>query len=373
MRRPTIVYAYPHTKWADYPGRQIELTKAMSEYARLVFLEINPSNGWSIQPRAGLVLDGVEIVHNAMRLRTSRFGRGNAVRLAAAFDGRWLQSVLRSMGVDDGYIYWVASNDLRLLRGMHLNRLVYDCIDPCFDDSMRQKFDYQEAKLASQAKVVICTAELLAERMLMHNPVVHLIPNAAPIGAVLQPSDVEVPEVLCGRGPVAGYLGTIDARFDFDLILRSAISMPEMTFCIAGRINREHEDDMAQIRALPNVVVTGPVSRADGERLVAYFDVGLIPFKCGEVCDAINPVKMYMYLKSGIPVVASDIRECRGRKPLVSTARTVSEFVGCLRDALIEVPEIAFRRRVYAEEQTWSNRASEVMHLLEKSNLLDAC
>ncbi len=42
-----------------------------------------------------------------------------------------------------------------------------------------------------------------------------------------------------------------------------------------------------------------------------YFEVRIIPFEVRGVTRAANPIKMYEYLASGLPVVATDLPEVK--------------------------------------------------------------
>src|SRR5690606_1310499 len=128
-------------------------------------------------------------------------------------------------------------------------------------------------------------------------------------------------QALVGRDvPVVGYMGTFDSRVDMALLLSAAEALPGLTFALPGRVNGDCEAVAGELRALPNVVMPGPVDFEEGESYAANFDVGLIPFRPGRIGDAINPVKMWMYLARGTPVVGTDTAEMRRHRPYVEVA-----------------------------------------------------
>src|SRR5439155_6779412 len=109
--------------------------------------------------------------------------------------------------------------------------------------------------------------------------------------------------------------------------------LPQYTFALVGRVNWDQEDRVRPLRSLPNVILPGAVSVEEGRTYTAAFDVGLIPFLPGTVGDAINPVKMYMYLVAGKPVVTTWIRECRRHAPYVAAAQTHEQFAAAIQAA----------------------------------------
>lgn len=367
----TIVYAYTGAGWSDYPGRQYMLTRALARHCRVVFLELGGHTDrrrvrpWHSEPEPGIT-----VIHNAMRLRFSRMGK-IAPALAASIDGAWIRSVLRQIGVRE-YVYWVSANDPRLVPGMDTSRLVYDCIDPCFDPASQSAFDRSEREMASAAKLILATAETLVERMRAWHSDVRLLPNGAPDHPI-EPSTVSVPARLAGvDGPVVGFMGTIDWRFDSSAVRSLAEGCPDVTVCLVGRVNQEQSEAVSGLQRLPNVVVTGPVSSMEGDAYMARFDVGFIPFTPSAMNDAINPCKLYMHLATGVPVVSTSIRECSRHEPWVIAASGTRSLVQCVRQALAEESHLRDGRRRFASVNRWSDRAMEAYNILQSVGLLEA-
>ena len=86
--------------------------------------------------------------------------------------------------------------------------------------------------------------------------------------------------------------------------------------------------------------------------------------------DAINPVKMYMYLMAGLSVVATAIEECR-QNVFVRTADTSAEFTRLLQEAVGETPAADRGDRIeFALRNTWEVRAEEAIVLLRQNGML---
>ena len=118
------------------------------------------------------------------------------------------------------------------------------------------------------------------------------------------------------------------------------------------------------------VVVPGNVSMDEGRTYVAAFDVGLIPFLPGHIGDAINPVKIYMYLMAGKPVVSTWVRECRHHVPLVYAAKDTIEFISAIRKAAGENDAAHIDERIeFALQNTWEKRAQTALSHLKANGL----
>ena len=370
-----IVYLYPGARWADGAGRQHLLCEALSAHGPVVFLATAAPGRSPFdvkRPRAESVSPTITVIHHAMSFRTNRWWKRLAP-LAASLDGRLIGRLLKKRGFDD-YIFWLSVPGPEWMAGMRRDRMVYDCIDPSFTTGDQTTFDAREYAVAREARLVLCTSQTLLERLQRVHPEAHLLNNAASpeLYEAGQAGTQDLPAPLAGRPrPVVGYVGTLDSRIDVETVAAGAKALPDYTFCLAGRVNADQEPRLTELRALPNVVLPGEVPPEEGARYNRAFDVGIIPFEPGYASDALNPVKMYMYLMRGLPVVSTWIRECRLLEPLVRATRTPEEFAAALRQACEEPDTEAARARVaFAQENTWSDRARRAVALLRSTGLL---
>jgi glycosyltransferase involved in cell wall biosynthesis len=370
--RLPIVYAYP-CRWDMTPARQRHLMEAMSKHTRVFFLNepVYRRRLHIPSPSVEHVSDTLTIIHNAMSIRFSRIGR-RLGRAAAIADSMRLHAVLRRLGVAE-YIYWLAIASPELTWGMNLDRLIYDCIDPCFDPAEQATIDRREFSMARRAKLVFCTAQSLLERLGAANSNSHLLPNACSASdyAPEALAKFDRPTPLKDRpGPIVGYMGTFDGRVDLQALEFAAQQLPDCTFALVGRVNGDQEQRVRPLRALANVVMPGSVSVEEGRAYVAAFDVGLVPFLPGPIGDGINPVKMWMYLLAGKPVVSTWIRECVHHAPMVRATRSPPEFVAAIRAALArESIADSAERTKFALRNTWADRAANAVAMMESIGL----
>lgn len=369
-----IVYLYPEAPLEENTSRQGFLTKALSRHTPVIYLHTTKHTRGITEikrPYARQVHPNLTVIENTMSLRTNRWWK-RLGPLAAALDAAMLHRVLKKQGITD-YVFWLSVPGPEWMAGMRLDRMVYDCIDPCFIPEDQANFDAKEYRVAAQAKLVVCTAQTLLERMQKVHKNVHSLNNAASLETyeAENTGDLSLPDLLKGRPrPIIGYMGTTDWRVDCETMTAAAKALPEYTFCIAGRVNQDQEHRVTELRKLPNVVMPGSVSPEAGAAFNKAFDVGMIPYLPGYVGNAINPVKMYMYLLTGKPVVSTWITECRLNMPLVSATQTPEEFVAAIRAAANEPDGSATEARVaFARQNTWADRARQAMELMRNSGL----
>ncbi len=368
-----IVYHGQGIRWSDWSaGRHLSLMKAIARRHPVVILDAPDLAGGPMRRRRPWiepVHENLTVVRNAFGWRAAKIGR-RLEPLSAYIDAAWTRSALRRLGVRE-YVLWMGSPAPQRTRWMDVRRLVYDCLDPCFDPRFQDDFDARERWLASHARLVFASAELLVERMAGFGARVEHVPNGTG-EQFLDAPRLPVPPPLRQRPrPVVGYMGTLDGRFDFAAVETAARALPRMTFCLVGRLNGDQADRSAGLQSLPNVHFAGAAS---GDLAIAYnqsFDVGLIPFCVDDpLNDALDPVKLYMYFAAGTPVVAAATRECRRRDALVHIAADPTRWAPAIRDAA-NSPEASRARRIdYARQNTWSIRAESVLRNLAVNGLL---
>ena len=354
-------------KW---PSRN-QLMLALAEHTPVILLEYPRFSRQLIEivkPKTEQIDKNLFIMRNAFGLRYQKLGKRMGA-IAAALDGKWFHQALAQIGIQE-YIYWLEVNDQRMLWGIPDERMIYDCMDPNFFPETQIAFDQTEAIIGRRAKLVFCSAHTLYAKMSKINPNCYLLPNATSIDTIeaVKTGNYTVPEPLKDRKrPYIGYLGTVDWRFAPQYIYEAAKRLPEYTFVLVGRVN--DPSYVKDLVALPNVVITGQVSYEEGHAYNLAFDVGLIPFTPGPMNDAINSVKMFMYLAAGKPVVSTWIEESR-RNPYVVATQNPLEFAEAIRQAATEEDADAMtERRAYAWSNTWYHRAIAAIEHLSNAGM----
>ena len=240
-------------------------------------------------------------------------------------------------------------------------RLVYDCMD--FHAGFSNTGDSHESvelQLLRLADLTIVTSDYLVDFAQRSGAKkVALIRNAAefehfhPAHRIAQ----------TGAAPVIGYYGAIAEWFDAGLIEALSQRLPQARIELIGADTAQVQE---RLRHCPNVRFHGEKPYAALPQWLAQFDVCLIPFRINELTLATNPVKVYEYLSAGKAVVGSDLPELAQFGDLVYRASDAPAFVDAVERALQErghpdTPGLQARRIAFAREQTWHQRAQDLL------------
>jgi glycosyltransferase involved in cell wall biosynthesis len=184
--------------------------------------------------------------------------------------------------------------------------------------------------------------------------------------------------------PRVGYVGRLHGGRGIRLIFEMARRRPNVTFEIIGALGQ----DQSLIASRPkNCMVRGYLTSAELAGAFDELDIVLMPYERntqtsgGMVSTAwMSPMKMFEYLASGIPCIASDLPVLKevlqgGKNCLLAKPGAVDEWIKCV-DRLAADGEL--RRRLTAsalqdaESYRWDRRAARILSALEVGTMSPA-
>ncbi len=269
-------------------------------------------------------------------------------------------------------VYTWQLDDLSYLKRCDGKVVVYDAMDDwaAFGATVNQRIIDHELEMLERADVVLTVSDKLQQRLARLHPNTHLIRNgvdAAFFGTVPQHqpgADDELAE-LSGK-QVAGYVGGLHDWVDVDLLVQAAACCPEVHFVVIGPASPGVEPLLA---SQPNIRYLGPRPYSALPGYMAYFSVGLIPFKCNLLNESTNPIKLYEYLGAGLPVVSTGLPEVVAlQKPgVVAIANTPEAFAEEIRLACnhANTPELLAQRSQIAAQNSWVARSTQLRALIK--------
>ncbi|WP_417726882.1 glycosyltransferase [Roseovarius sp.] len=133
-------------------------------------------------------------------------------------------------------------------------------------------------------------------------------------------------------GPVIGYCGNMDDRFDFDLVEALARARPLWQIVLIGKLSRPLQ--LKRMQALSNVHLLGIRPYEQARACIAAFDVAIVPHERTDLSDRMNPLKVYVYRTFGVPVVSTDIANLDDLRGDLAIAKDAEEFVAAIEAAL---------------------------------------
>jgi teichuronic acid biosynthesis glycosyltransferase TuaH len=133
----------------------------------------------------------------------------------------------------------------------------------------------------------------------------------------------------------------------------------DKSFVFAGPVEKEYVP--GYIDTIENIHFIGRIPYAQLPNVLKTFDVAIIPFRRYEDSATVFPMKLFEYLGSGKPVVATDfnldLKNFTGE--LVPYCSTAEEFSAGINNALHhDTEELRQARIELAGKHTWESRAA---------------
>ncbi len=409
MTLPPILFLTPDPPtaiWQDKPqiARRLARVTTVLYVGEEPYLRAWPGLAGATQPALTHVADGLYTFRWSPL--TPVTGAPLLGSLTAALRRRRLQSALRAIAspplpihhspipqltIDNSQLTIVNSSPILWLfrpgqqhwiDQLHPRLVVYHVVDeysayPSLSPAQAQRQRDLDRQLTTRADLVFCTAQSLVDARLPLNPHTHYMPNAVDFDAFQRALglDVMAPDRPTNQStnlpiypsPTLAVVGGINAKVDLALLADVATRRPDWIISLVGPLSYGLDaNDLARLRALPNVRFAGAVPPEQVPAVMAGCDVGLIPYKLNEQTRHVNPLKVYEYLAAGRPVVGTPLPELAQFQPLVRVAGDVDGFVAAVEAALAEgdAPDAVAARLAVAAANTWDVRVERMLALI---------
>jgi len=276
---------------------------------------------------------------------------------------------LRHTGIDPSRSVFILSNvfAIDVAASFRPSRLVYDCNDAHADFPGLPQWarSYQERTLRRADRVIVSARRLGedAARVRGSDRDVLMVGNGVDYRAFHEA--VLLRKKSPGARPLIGYIGAIAPWFDFELVRAVAEARPQWDFVLVGPVLGEPAA-LARLDALPNVSVRPAVPHDEVPRVLADFDVGLIPFRRTTLTEGVNPNKLYEYLAAGLPVVSTPFSsEVEADAHVVTLAEDAGATIAACERLVSMRADVAARARMdqradeIASAHDWNRIARE--------------
>lgn len=181
----------------------------------------------------------------------------------------------------------------------------YDAMDnfPYFYNGLSRAYMSRiETALAARVDKLLVSSESIERRLKPHNSNTRLLHNACDVESITY-----LPRVR-GNKVIFGYVGSLGHWFDWDLLVKLAMSSPEFEFRLVGPMFEPPKMSVPK-----NIIFAGAMPHRQATREMTEFSVGIIPFKVNNLTAGVDPIKYYEYICAGLPVISTAFGEMKRR------------------------------------------------------------
>jgi glycosyltransferase involved in cell wall biosynthesis len=267
------------------------------------------------------------------------------------------------------HLLWLNPHDAVHMAGrMGERAVIYDITDDwALASGSRQEkqlIQQQDYLLCEKADlVVVCSHALEQSRKPLAKRIL-LLPNGVNVEHYQNVSRAQ--KAATWPQPVFGYTGTLHSdRVDVNLIAAIAVAFPQGSVVLVGP-GKLAAEELQLLSKYKNVHFTGAVPYAQIPKIMAEFNVCIVPHVESKFTESLNPIKLWEYLASGKPIVSSNVAGFREYSDLCHIASGAKEFGIACQSALQEDVSRAEIRMAEAAKHSWDTRIDCLLSVLEE-------
>ncbi|AFZ58829.1 glycosyltransferase family 4 protein [Anabaena cylindrica FACHB-243] len=181
------------------------------------------------------------------------------------------------------------------------------------------------------------------------------------------------------RTKLVVYAGALKQFKGIDILIEVAREMPNVQFACAGGkpAEVEHYQQLAKDKQVENITFLGYILHNELSSLLQAADILAHPHCLGKAATFTSPLKLFDYLASGNPVVATEIPSLTEFKNTPAIAAwcepdNPTKFAAALQQVLATHPKkIAGYPEIidFVKQFSWENRAAKILSHIDQSFL----
>ncbi len=239
---------------------------------------------------------------------------------------------------------------------------IYYCYDGMDTERNHWNTIRDEMKYSEKVDAIITSSDYLKKEKQKSNKYCFSVKNGVDF-KMFESNSKEAPNCMNEIKKI-GYVGCLDYRFDIDLMDYVINNMPDVNFEFTGYVS--NESIVQRLEGYNNVEFFKSIKPNEVPKLLAGYDVGIIPYNQLEINKNIYPLKVNEYLSVGLPVVMTDFAEFSEFDSVVRISRSKEEFLNNLNMELEYDSKIKIKNRInFAKNNSWEKRAEAFGEILE--------
>lgn len=263
----------------------------------------------------------------------------------------------------DPYFYYL----LYVARCMSL----YDCVDYAWSRNKSESDEIQrlENKVIRKVDYFFVNSQVLNNIHKSTRTPDAIVPQGFRIFDFKTPTRFH--KSFFGKGPIIGYVGAINHRIDFKLILKLSRKNPSYRFVLWGYIQEFDDKDLQTTRRWAdilskekNIIIGRSAHRSDIPSVIRQFDIAMIPYILKNKAVRFSyPMKLFEYFYMGKPVIATPIEELKRFSSYVKIGSKVADWEHLIKSLLANPWSSKYQveQKGIAVKNSWENKIFAIL------------
>lgn len=278
-------------------------------------------------------------------------------------------------------IIWIFDSKFYQIPKMFINWLrLYDCVDyissiNLSEDNTKKS---KETMLINSVDVVLTNSPALYRLKKCFHLKVFQVPQGCNINLFLETKMIDpIKEFNQIPKPRIGFIGNIDHRLNFQLIIDLAFRNPNWSFIFIGPILTDYIEskivklrkNIEILRRIRNIYFFPKIAKEKIIYFIDNFNLGFIPYNCNQEFNKYcYPMKVFEYFARGKPVVSTPIESLIPLQPYIKIASNAIIFEKEIKKILKNSwpKEYQKEQRRLALANSWKNKIEKISYYLKK-------
>ena len=275
------------------------------------------------------------------------------------------------------YTYiWLTRPDMFFLIKENITRnqvVIYDCMDDWsgFDDIRSNKKMLSEIldcerETIKYADIIFFSSESLRntifKRYNFRAKNTYIANNAISLNTLYEKC---VAKQKYKKNKKIGYIGTISAWFDFDLILKSLTLFDNIEYHLYGPSD-------CTIPKNSRIIYHGTIKHDKIFRVMREMDLLIMPFIINDLIKNVNPVKVYEYIYSCKPSLFIEYSETKQFKDFIFLYKDFDEYIATIKAMVsgqLKIKKSFEEYKAFARKNTWALRGTKIKDIICKHGI----
>lgn len=268
--------------------------------------------------------------------------------------------------VQAGWFYSAAF--IPLLDYFNFNTVVYDCMDELsLFKGASEKIVAQERQLIDTADIIFTGGKSLYESKAQLHGNVYCFPSSVDRGHFSKAlNGIALPEdIVTVKGPIVGYFGVIDERIDLDILLATALLLPDINFVMIGPLAKISENDLPRAA---NIHYPGMKDYSQLPGYLKAFSIAMMPFALNDATKYISPTKTLEYMAAGKPIISTAIHDVvRDYGKVIKIVNTPHTFADAVKHLLSAPVDAGPAYEAILDKTSWDATVEKMTLIIKQA------
>lgn len=273
-------------------------------------------------------------------------------------------------------ILWIFDPDFYFFTILRRLKIIsiYDCVDYHWqaNEFINQSIRIRETQLIKKVNHFFVNSKILAKIHQIKREADLIVPQGFKLDFFQKYSTRKTTKQAI-KSKIVGFIGGINSRIDWPLIIELAKNNPNLTFSFTGPIQDEAGKlAINKLQKLANFNYQQSVVKEKLVQAIETFAIGIIPYDISQQFNLYcYPMKLFEYFYCGKPVIATPITELTNFPKFVKIGKTPTDWQEHL-DCLLSKPwpkTYQLEQRKLAIANSWQNKVGQILDYLKKDKL----